>query len=245
MGRMIKKYLRKIKFGVYDTSKLEYVSNNAKDLLEKMLEKNVEKRYSALDCLASDWFTKEIHQRHVDTKTQNKILANLKTFNNTSKLYGATLSYIVNQLTNKNEFTDLREMFNQFDTNNDGKLSLEEIIEGYAKIGSMDKSEVEDIFYKIDTDGNGYVSYDEFILASIDRKNLMTDVKLRKSFELFDLDGNGYIEAKEIKQVLGQDISNDEKFWTRIIAEVDKNGDGQISFDEFKAMMDIIINKNI
>jgi calcium-dependent protein kinase len=40
-----------------------------------------------------------------------------------------------------------------------------------------------------------------------------------------------------VKDVLGIGKNIDEKIWNDIILEVDDNGDGEISFDEFKLMM--------
>ncbi len=50
------------------------------------------------------------------------------------------------------------------------------------------------------------------------------------------------ISAKEIKNVLGKDaeISNDA--WKSIIKEVDINGDGEVSLEEFKKIMINSIN---
>jgi calmodulin len=55
---------------------------------------------------------------------------------------------------------------------------------------------------------------------------------------MFDEDGSGVISADEIKSVLGltSDPTMNEKI-TEIIKQVDVNGDGEVSFDEFKDMM--------
>lgn len=51
-------------------------------------------------------------------------------------------------------------------------------------------------------------------------------------------DGSGSISASEVKEVLGvgKVLSNDA-IWDEIIKEVDVNGDGEISYEEFKIMM--------
>lgn len=55
---------------------------------------------------------------------------------------------------------------------------------------------------------------------------------------MFDKDGSGTIDATEIKEALG--MSGDETMNDKIqdiMKQVDDNGDGEISFDEFKEMM--------
>jgi Ca2+-binding EF-hand superfamily protein len=58
------------------------------------------------------------------------------------------------------------------------------------------------------------------------------------AFRLFDKDNSGSISAEEVKEVLsvGRKFSN-ENIWNDIIKEVDVNGDGEISYEEFKVMM--------
>lgn len=54
---------------------------------------------------------------------------------------------------------------------------------------------------------------------------------------MFDKDGGGSISKDEIKQILsyGQDVNNDTI--DAIIKQIDENGDGEISWEEFKDMM--------
>ena len=56
-------------------------------------------------------------------------------------------------------------------------------------------------------------------------------------FRLYDKDGNGeitfneFIEGMKCAHALGG--GQDEEIWSQILAEVDKNKDGQISMSEF------------
>jgi len=54
---------------------------------------------------------------------------------------------------------------------------------------------------------------------------------------MFDKDGSGVISADEIKEVLGFGGHLDNKAIDVIIKQVDENGDGEISFEEFVLMM--------
>jgi len=55
---------------------------------------------------------------------------------------------------------------------------------------------------------------------------------------MFDKDDSGSISATEIKEALGMtgDNTMNDKI-QEIMNQVDDNGDGEISFDEFKDMM--------
>ena len=65
------------------------------------------------------------------------------------------------------------------------------------------------------------------------------------AFELFDKDKSGSISANEVKQILGVGKKiGSEEVWIDIIKEVDTNGDGEISFEEFEIMMTKLLDNN-
>ena len=84
------------------------------------------------------------------------------------------------------------------------------------------------MFEKIDLDGNGTIDYTEFVMATMEEQNLITDQRLKQAFELFDADKSGALSPDEIKEVLCFDSGVDPEEVDRIIAEVDENGDGEI-----------------
>jgi calmodulin len=55
---------------------------------------------------------------------------------------------------------------------------------------------------------------------------------------VFDADGNGFIDRDELRKVMSSlNESLTEEELDAMIKEADINGDGEISFEEFKAMM--------
>lgn len=93
------------------------------------------------------------------------------------------------------------------------------------------------MFKEIDIDGNGTIDYTEFVMATMNEKNILSNEKLEQAFKMFDKDGGGTISPEEIKEVLGFGSSINQKLIDDIIKEVDENGDGVIQFDEFVHMM--------
>ncbi len=77
----------------------------------------------------------------------------------------------------------------------------------------------------------------EFLVASTNKKRLLSKENLKKAFQLFDKDGSGYVSPEEVKAILGMGKKFSEKVWEQIVEQVDKNKDGQISFEEFEQMM--------
>ena len=125
------------------------------------------------------------------------------------------------------------------DTNGDGKLDKAEIKAGYAEffVKTISDEEVDEMFAKVDVDDSGAIDYSEFVVASMNEKNLLSNNTLQSAFKMFDKDGGGSISTDEIRQVLSFGQNLEESVVNDIIAQVDANGDGEISFDEFAEMM--------
>lgn len=71
-----------------------------------------------------------------------------------------------------------------------------------------------------------------------DPNGMFTDKEILEAFQAFDLDHNNYVGAAEIRHVLiniGESPTDEEV--DEMIKMVDKDGDGQVSFGEFYAMV--------
>jgi calcium-dependent protein kinase len=51
------------------------------------------------------------------------------------------------------------------------------------------------MFDSVDIDRSGYIDYSEFVIASMNEKQLLTNEKLQAAFKMFDKDGSGSISA--------------------------------------------------
>ena len=91
------------------------------------------------------------------------------------------------------------------------------------------------MFKAVDLDGNNCIDYTEFVMATMNEKDLRSNEKLKAAFRLFDKDGSGTISPEEIRKVLG--INSSDKHLAELVAEIDENGDGEIQFEEFCKMM--------
>lgn len=155
-------------------------------------------------------------------------------------------SFIVMDVSNQ-----LKQVFNFFDIDGDGKISQVELTNVLLTFG-QEKSkatvEAQGILKEVDFNGDGFIDLDEFmtimdgskpVFASSKEEN--GDADLRNAFMVFDSDKNGLISAKELQRVLTSLGCSNSKLGhcRKMIKCVDKDGDGFVDFEEFKSMMSI------
>ena len=79
-------------------------------------------------------------------------------------------------------------------------------------------------------------------MACINPKDILTEDRLRAAFNTFDIDRSGNISMDEIKNAICAGKLIDDKVWASVMSEVDNNNDDEITFPEFKEMMERIFN---
>ena len=133
-------------------------------------------------------------------------------------------------------------MFNCFDLNGDGSITQEELRELLAQHAVVPREkagrEAARILQNIDINQNGAVDFTEFVIALVSTKDILTDEKLLAAFNMLDADGNGRITKGDLQQVFrnGPDLAQEEML-SDMIEEAAERGEGEIAFQEFKALM--------
>ena len=124
------------------------------------------------------------------------------------------------------------------DVNGDGTLNIEELQKGLK--GQENGDKILELMRSADTDGSGDINYTEFLAATMDANIYLREDYLKTAFQMFDKDNSGKIDNHEVIDLLqGDDLSNlvSKEAIGKAMAEIDANGDGEIDFDEFMAMM--------
>lgn len=188
-GSSDQEIMKKVRMGKFSFSDpcWSQISDKAKGLISQLLTFDPEVRPSAEQALKHPWIT-EMSTVAVDSSVAMGALSNLKNFRADQKLKQATFAFIASQLLTKNEKENLAKIFKAIDKNGDGKLSKEEILDGYDKFfgKTMDKEDVLKMFDAVDIDKSGFIDYSEFVVASMNEKQLLTDEKLLSAFKMFD-----------------------------------------------------------
>ena len=215
------------------------ISNEAKDLISKMLTYDPAKRISAKKVLLHPWFTHYEEKMKQDKKVALTAFENMKRFKRNKKFEHATIGFIINQLVSKEDRADLLKQFLFWDKNKDGVLNKEEIIESYRNVyGTIDQDIVENMIKSIDLDGNGVIDYNEFLNCTMNRNKILSKKNLEYAFKAFDKDGNGSISIDEIMSIFKKTRNSvDKKVFEKMMKDADSNGDGEIEFEEFNFIM--------
>jgi calcium-dependent protein kinase len=242
----------RVKKGQYDLKSGVWnrISNEAKNLIRGLLNTDVKSRLTAEEALRHEWFKKHNIKLKINPIKPDRIqqcLKNIQNYEPTLVLQQAALGYLVHNFQHLEEVQDACSLFSLIDEDGNGQISRDEFRKGlqkYLNIKETDMEEVERIFDIIDADRSGFIEYEEFTRAAIDKSKFVQDDKLKFAFRFFDKDNSGEITIDEIAQVFFKnERTRDEKseVLKKIIKEVDINGDGIISFEEFKTVMKKIL----
>lgn len=161
----------------------------------------------------------------------------------------------------------LRRVFDTFDENKDGLLSLEELRRSFEKLG-LESSNAHCLLRdsRVSSAQKGAFSQDEFLLlyhgvsctqcvpqdtsddsnaGSMDsNKDDAEEELIWDAFNIFDKDKDGFISPSELQSVLcglGFGAARELDACIEMIRRYDQDGNGQVDFEEFKDMLNSAI----
>jgi len=229
-----------------------------KDFLDKVLVKDPTKRLTIEECIRHPWV------QGVDAgdwELNQDVIKFLRQYNYQSKLKKEITRVLAANMTNE-PAEQVRRHFVRLDVDGDGYVDTQELTYllldmGYAKSSAL--SEAKEIIRQTDRNDDHVIDFEEFKTIWY-RKILTTnDQYINRVFNVFDANGDGQIDVAELKHVLVPDpqnqtdkepeenkiseendsryISEQLRHLTKIIEEVDANGDQMISLEEFRTAM--------
>lgn len=226
----------------FDSKIWSSVSEEAIDLIKKMIQPDPNKRISAQDALNHKWIkNKKNKKMTINRETIPDLKNNLKRFLSKNLLQLAFDAFIVHHSSNVRKEKELRDFFKKIDTSNDGRLSFDELRDGYKKYlkDPFIDNHIEEVFKAMNSDGSEFIEYEEFLRASSMIDGQFSENQLTEAFKHYDMDGSGKISADELKQIIGfiKDGKDKDEIVRQLIEKMDINGDGEISLDEFKLLV--------
>ena len=143
----------------------------------------------------------------------------------------------------RDQISELRKVFALMDRGDRGKISMAEMkqllnCQGYYP----NKTELGEIIGEIDFDCDGEINFEDFVMYCSKQRSrcpaVVKDREIKFAFDFLDHNGDGYVSAADVRHVMyviGQDVADEQV--NRMLAEVDEDGSGRISYECFKIMM--------
>ena len=141
------------------------------------------------------------------------------------------------------EISEFRNIFALMDRSGCGKISSE----GMKQLLNLQKcypneAELREIMAEIDIDRDGEISFEDFVAYYSKQESshsaVEKDREIKDTFNFLDRNGDGYVTAIDLRNVMrliGQDVTEEQA--EQMLAEVDEEGSGMISYKCFKNMM--------
>ena len=129
------------------------------------------------------------------------------------------------------------EIFKMFDINKKGSFGVTELSQVMKSYGmNYNEQEVLEMILVIDTNGNGKVSFEEFLdvfLRTMKDTN-EAEEELREAFKVFDKEGNGFLLISDLRKALtelGDKLTEEEV--DEMLRELELENDRYINYEEF------------
>uniref|UniRef100_A0ACD5WL97 Uncharacterized protein n=1 Tax=Avena sativa TaxID=4498 RepID=A0ACD5WL97_AVESA len=139
--------------------------------------------------------------------------------------------------------SELRTLFSSLDKDGDGRISAAELqVCMRATLGEhVPAEEAEALVASVDADGDGLLCEAEFLKLALycDAEEEEERTRgLREAFAMYEMEGEGCITPASLGRMLGR-LGNERGVGEcrAMICRFDLDGDGVLSFDEFKIMM--------
>eukprot|EP00977_Amphora_coffeiformis_P010295 scaffold2385_cov178-Amphora_coffeaeformis.AAC.12 len=251
-----RKLFEKIKKGSFSFHP-EYwksISKESKNLITSMLTVDPAKRASPKEALANPWITKDAAA--LAKKDLGKNLEEFKKFNAKRKFKAAVKGVVATNMMKqfvggvkssslernltKDDMATLEETFSMFDKDGGGTISTEELHGIFKQLGNdISKADVVALIKSVDINNDGEMDFKEFV--SMMKKMPDAANELKDAFKVFDADGSGSTSKAEMNKIMkkfGQNLTEEEL--DAVMREVDSDGDGEITFEEFKKAMQAV-----
>lgn len=205
------------------------ITNAAKELIAGLLEKDPAKRYTIEQALEHPWVSGDAAS---DRPIDRALIDSLLQYNARNKFKRAAVSMVADNLTAK-DVQALRAAFMKMDADNSGTLTRGEMVAALKELGVADKDP--DVYRKMieamDADGDGRISWEEFLHASLEAQMVKHQQQVWDAFCAMDKDGSGTITVDELRAC---PLMKDEppEMIEKYIAEYDIDKDGTINYEE-------------
>jgi calcium-dependent protein kinase len=182
------------------------VSLPACELITLMMVKKPSERISLDDAMRHEWLQQD---DSILKPIPYSVFDKLKRYQSPSLFRKEAMKLMINQISSE-QINELKEAFISLDADNSGFISIGEVEEAMRLSGlSFAAEQIAKVTSNLMISTEGKLNYSEFIMATVDKKQLFDDEKLHATFKYFDLvrtrqDNSGYIHDTDIVSILSK-----------------------------------------
>jgi calcium-dependent protein kinase len=226
---------------------LENISDDCKDLISKLLERDANKRIKAKKALEHSFFKTGIKMKKIvggmENKQTEKVLNEWIKLQNTHRQSNAgifkkaVLAYMALNFVEKEEEKKMKNLFyklsggnrNFLITKENFALTIKQVSDNYTD------EEIDKLFDKLDDNKSGIIEYEELVRGFSDREKLLNEKNMRQAFNFFDKDKNGTISWEEISNVVFKNKKMPKIFMSQFLEEISSESGKEvnITFEDF------------
>lgn len=218
-------------------------SSEARDLLDKLLEKDMKKRISAREALNHKWF-KNYHGRAMFSNFRldeiQQYIHNLCSYCSESKISQLVLAFLVHNIPISTSTYNILKLFRLFNISGDCKLTKEELKKGLYNYRNEEQVNgiVDELFLILDVGNKGYIGFEEFYRACVYKKELLTKENIWYAFKFLDEKNTNTIELPTLMKAFDAEPNKMlEAVFNKTLNKEDNNNTGIMTFQEFEEMM--------
>ena len=229
-----------------DIPELKNISVDCKDLISKLLERDVTKRLSANKALEHNFFKTGIKMKKIvggmEKKQTEQVLNDWIKLqkgrgSNAGLFKKAVLAYMAFNFVEKEEEKKMKNLFYKMSGGNKNFLITKENFANSIKQVSDNYTdeEINELFDKLDDNKSGIIEYEEIVRGFSDREKLLNEKNMRQAFKFFDKDKNGTISWTEISNVVFKNKKMPKIIMKQFLEEIssESGNDVRISFEDF------------
>ncbi|KAH7620048.1 putative Calcium-dependent protein kinase 17 [Nannochloris sp. 'desiccata'] len=236
----------------FEARELRQLSHPARDLLEKLLDRDPERRFTASEALRHRWLRSEDAPR---LPLRSSVVQRLQRFATYGHLKQLVFRIIADEFNRaalpippvapeaRAHLEAVVGLFKDLDVDASGSVSMDELASGLGRLGyDLDSDEIEQLVKRMDGNRDGVLNLDEFVAGLVDWGELQEDsqwaIWVAHAFSRLDRNGDGFISLSSIEELLAQEDDIERRLEARsMLREADANGDGRVSREEFAELL--------
>lgn len=217
------------------------ISSTCRDLIARLLRKNVADRFSISEILTHPWLVHHCQKEGI-YNVDPTLLKSIGSYTRKSRLQRVILSLLRHiGFLNPSQEGVVKKDVAIIDKNGNGLIDRDELLSSLQNIDPrLTQDSVDFLFQQIGVGSGEQLTKDEILNARIYHKVISKEERLMKLFSVLDANNDNQLSAKELWQAFqivknknGEKVVSCLKDCEEIIKESDQSGNNLINFEEF------------